>query len=150
VYLQPALQVGSSTDSLRHVLSTAAIRGVRSGPDCTEGACPAGTFTGVDNVTQTQVCQPCPMGSYSATAGSNVCVKCDASRGETTVAEGSTRCDACFGMFYMDKLGRCRPCMEGVECGLLGSSNVQQLVLERGRWRSGPLSEDVFVCPTPE
>ena len=83
-------------------------------------------------------------GKYTANSGLSVCEPC--SSPFTTASTGATSCDACEGGSYLDQVGACRECTEGVKCKTAG--RLETLELEPGWYRSAFLSRKVYTCST--
>jgi len=76
--------------------------------ECT--LCPAGTFSGVEGLSNASGCAPCPGGSYSG-AGAFACIKCDPGKAAKTGANSCASCGA--GFFASDNAEGCQACPVG-------------------------------------
>ena len=107
-----------------------------------ESNCSAGQYKEAHTVTygNTSSCSNCPVGAYSANAGSCACTDCGA--GTYSDNEGSSSCKQCESGYYKTHSSRqgCVACPEGYWC-----SPTKKNPCDAGK-SSGPYSDSIVDC----
>jgi sugar lactone lactonase YvrE len=104
--------------------------------------CPAGTHNNMTRSYNATSCAPCPIDTYSSTAGATSCTACPAGS-RTTV--GATSCSQCPRNTYAAASGVCVPCPFGTTAAVGSSVCSQTIVTIGGSGVSGSSADGSFA-----